>query len=95
MDYEQVQFIDQTVLHVHHALGNMLITTGMAVNAGALSPENQALFLRQWLSIACASHSRQCRRRLLLYLGSQISHLADNACPNHRAMLMVLGDFCE
>jgi hypothetical protein len=49
MDYEQVQFIDQTVRNVHHALGNMLVTTGMAVQRkGAISSENQALFLRQW-----------------------------------------------
>jgi hypothetical protein len=49
MNYEQVQFIDQTVRQVHHALGNMLITTGLAVQrGGVLSPENQALFLQQW-----------------------------------------------
>jgi hypothetical protein len=49
MDYEQVQFIDQTVRNVHHALGNMLVTTGLAVERdGSLSPASQALFRRQW-----------------------------------------------
>jgi hypothetical protein len=52
MDYEQVQFVDAIVRQAHHALGNMLITTGMALQRfGALSPELQVLFFAQWKNL--------------------------------------------